>query len=246
LDEYGTIIYYETVHSIHGIRLQALFIQERSKKRQTPTTATTPPTNNKNSADASAKILTLQHDRPLRVLFGIMRRYDSIIERMAIPVGSPDNGADYVKEWTELAKNRSTLGFNPYLDREFEYAESPILARMNSLVLHGGDIRVAYVPSGHGKTTACRAYLRTLDPPFGIAFCGDREDSPSYAASMLKQLGVRDDAVPEGWMVYLLAALEASNATDTPAAQNAASSAVAAASTTRFPVLILDDCVTMV
>jgi hypothetical protein len=142
------------------------------------------------------------------------------------------------------------------LNRQPGYAESPILVRINELVLKGGDVRVAYVPRGCGKTTVCKAFLRTWDPPFGIAICVDHENSPSYAAAMLRQLGVRDGLVPEGWMYYLLLALEASVAEDaarrapgwmaylrdalmgsnatTPAAQNVQTRQ-------RSPVLILDD-----
>jgi hypothetical protein len=121
---------------------------------------------------------------------------------------TPAVNARMVKRLAQLAKNRSTLGFNkPDLDRN-SYAESPILARMNSSSFAGGDVCVAYVPSGLGKTTACRAFLRAGHNPPGIAFCVNQENTPSYAASMLKVLKLDVDDPPEGWMISILEALK--------------------------------------
>jgi hypothetical protein len=133
---------------------------------------------------------------------------------------SPEARKQMVKRLAQLAENRSTLGFNKTdLDRD-SYAESPILARMNSLIFAGGDIRVAYVPNGLGKSSACRAFLRAgLSPP-GIAFCVNQENATSYAASMLKYLKLDAVDPPEGWMDCLLEALKGLD---------------------KLPVLILDD-----
>jgi hypothetical protein len=119
---------------------------------------------------------------------------------------TPEARGKMVKRLAELAKNRST-SHKPDLDR-VSYAESPILARMLSSSFAGGDARVAYVSTGLGKTSACRAFLRTGRPPPGIAFCVNNENTPSYASLMLKYLNLDVSDPPEGWMVCLLEALE--------------------------------------
>jgi hypothetical protein len=104
-----------------------------------------------------------------------------IIDRMDTDwKNSPEARERLVTRLARLAENRSTLGFNKAdLDRN-SYAESPILVRMNSSSFAGGDVRVAYVPNGLGKTSAGRAYLRAGHNPPGIAFCVNQESAPSY------------------------------------------------------------------
>lgn len=134
---------------------------------------------------------------------------DRIIDRMDTDWKiSPNARNRLVKRLAQLAKNRSTLGFNiADLDRD-SYADSTILARMNRSTFAGGDVRVAHVPNGLGKTSACRAFFRAGRNPPGIAFCVNQENAPSYAASMLKYLNLDVDDPPEGWMVCLLEALK--------------------------------------
>jgi hypothetical protein len=116
--------------------------------------------------------------------------------------GSPDKR----KEITERVESCEIFGFNERLRRS-AYAKSPILGRLEDLNLSSGLVYVAHVPPGHGKTTACRAFLRASERmPKGIAFCPSRVEPP-YARAMLLLLGLDTENPPDGWLTCLLDAL---------------------------------------
>jgi hypothetical protein len=99
-----------------------------------------------------------------------------ILDRMDTDWKStPEVSARMVKRLSQLARDRSILGFTKSDLNRTSYAESPILVRMIKVEFGGGDVRVAYVPSGLGKTTACRAFLRAGRNQPGIAFCVNQE-----------------------------------------------------------------------
>jgi hypothetical protein len=107
----------------------------------------------------------------------------------------------------KLADIHSTLGYAEQLIRQ-TFAMSPLMKRMRETTLVRGIVYIAYVPPGKGKTTSCKAFLRTgtISRP-GIAFC-PCQSAPPYAKSMARLLSLNAVQPPLGWMACLIEALK--------------------------------------
>jgi hypothetical protein len=109
------------------------------------------------------------------------------------------------KAFRKLADESSVLGFPEALVRE-QYFKSPIISGLKKC--HAtGFVYIAYVPSGKGKTTACKVFLKEVGGHRqGIAICPSQTTMP-YAMAMLQFLGLSTVSPPSGWMTCLIDAL---------------------------------------
>jgi hypothetical protein len=109
------------------------------------------------------------------------------------------------KAFRKLAHERSVLGFPEALEWK-QYFESPIIHGLQKC--YGtGFVYVAYVPSGKGKTTACKVFLKEArGHRRGIAICPSQTTMP-YAMVMLQILGLNVKNPLCGWMTCLKDAL---------------------------------------
>ena len=110
-----------------------------------------------------------------------------------------------------FAESRTVFGLRR---REPVYINSPLISAMEGVMSISGNIYVAVVPPGEGKTTAANAFFQCFPACKGIAICPGGDASVSYHEKMASFLSVSPNK--KGWMQIFLRALHEGATAENP------------------------------